>query len=71
MTVVSELGLCSQRSSLLGPGERKGGGWGGGGGEGEKGERGKEGERGVLTGHHLLSQIPCPRTLIRTPSPAL
>ena len=38
MTVVSELGLCSQRSSLLGPGERKGGGWGREGGR-ERGER--------------------------------
>ena len=49
MTVVSELGLCSQRSSLLGPGERKGGGWGGGGGGGgrERGERERGGERSI------------------------
>ena len=51
MTVVSELSLCSQRSSLLGPGERKEGGWGREGGregekgEGEGGERGRGGER--------------------------
>ena len=53
MTVVSELSLCFQRSSLLGPGERKEGGRGGGEGgrEGEKGEGegGGRGERGVLT----------------------
>ena len=66
VTVVSELGLCSQTTSLLGPGERKGGGWGRGGGrergEGERGRGGEGRERGVLTGHHFLSQIPCPRT---------
>ena len=42
MTVVSELGLCFQRSSHLGPGERKGGGWGKGGGR-ERGERERKG----------------------------
>ena len=42
MTVVSELSLCFQRSSLLGPGERKEGGRGGGGREGGRERKGRE-----------------------------